>query len=211
MHLLWAEYDSVLLYSNGTAKTTFLGVRIWHVKPHPGPAFLELKTGVPEGHQVDERTSLLLHPLEDLLLQFVQKVIAPEVGVVALEVLDAAHQQHAQPPDQHRGDQFLVFVELGLAELADDEVPDLLLEDAAVLDRLLEVYEVLLALEAHALRAHRVAGRLAAVSMSNLVNFNLYGVLIQHPALEAQRLLHGLPIGELLNDAALTMVTYLEF
>lgn len=91
MHLLWAEYDSVLLYSNGTAKTTFLGVRIWHVIPHPGSAILELKTRLSEGHQVDKRTSLFLHPLQYLLLQFKQKVIASEVGVISLEVLYAAH------------------------------------------------------------------------------------------------------------------------
>lgn len=63
VHLLWAEYDSVLLYSNGTAKTTFLGVRIWHVIPHPGSPILELKTRLSVGHQVDKRASLLLHPL----------------------------------------------------------------------------------------------------------------------------------------------------
>lgn len=79
----------------------------------------------------------------------------------------------------------MVLVELGLSEFADDDVPDLFLEDAAVLDGLLEIYEIFLAFEAHALRAHGVAGRLAAVSMSNLINFNLYGVLIQNPALEA--------------------------
>lgn len=78
----------------------------------------------------------------------------------------------------------MVLVELSLPELADYDVPDFFFEDAAVLDGLLEIDEIFLAFEAHALRAHGVAGRLAAVSMSNLINFNLYRVLIQNPALE---------------------------
>lgn len=105
----------------------------------------------------------------------------------------------------------MVLVQLRLSKFAYYDVPNLFLEDAAVLDGLLEIDEIFLALEAHALRAHRVAGRLAPVSMFNLINFNLYGVLVQDSSLEAECLLDCLPIGKLLNDDILTMVTYLEF
>lgn len=92
-HRLCVESPSALLYSNGTAETTFLGVRIGHRVPQRRTALPHINARVlPNTHSHLIRGKPLVKVISQLAFHLEEQVIASGIDPMTLKMLGSTHQ-----------------------------------------------------------------------------------------------------------------------